>query len=74
MTIRFDSGFWSNDTTLALNRLNVRYTMAVRCSSKGVNDAIIAIPDDAWTGIEYTDDGEAEVPNARPRPAPARRR
>ena len=61
LTIRFDSGFWSNDTILALNRLNVRYTMAVRCSSKGINDAIIAIPDDAWTAIEYTDDGEAEV-------------
>ncbi len=61
LTIRFDSGFWSNDTILALNRLNVRYTMAVRCSTKGINDAIAAIPDDAWTAIEYTDDGEAEV-------------
>ena len=61
LTIRFDSGFWSGDTILALNRLDVRYTMAVRCSSKGINDAISAIPDDAWTPIEYTDDGEAEV-------------
>ena len=61
LTIRFDSGFWSGDTILALNRLNVRYTMAVRCSSKGINDAISAIPDDAWSPIEYTDDGEAEV-------------
>ena len=61
LTIRFDSGFWSNDTITVLNRLNVRYTMAVRCSSKGINDAITAIPDDAWTPIDYTDDGEAEV-------------
>jgi hypothetical protein len=61
LTIRFDSGFWSGDTITALNRLDVRYTMAVRCSSKGVNDAIAAIPDDAWIAIEYTDDGEAEV-------------
>ena len=61
LTIRFDSGFWSGDTILALNRLDVRYTMAVRCSSKGVNDAIAAIPDDAWEPIDYTDDGEAEV-------------
>ncbi|MEO8265357.1 MAG: IS1380 family transposase [Ilumatobacteraceae bacterium] len=61
LTIRFDSGFWANDTILALNPLDVRYTMAVRCSSKGINDAISRIPDDAWTGIEYTDDGEAEV-------------
>ena len=35
--------------------------MAVRCSSKGINDAISAIADDAWIPIEYTDDGEAEV-------------
>ena len=61
LTIRFDSGFWSNDTILALNRLNVRYTMSVRCSSKSINDAIAAIPDTAWTPIEYTNDGEAEV-------------
>ena len=61
LTIRFDSGFWSNDTITVLNRLSVRYTMAVRCSSKGINDAISRIPDDAWTPIAYTDDGEAEV-------------
>ena len=61
LTIRFDSGFWANDTIAVLNRLNVRYTMAVRCSSKGINEAIAAIPDDAWTPIAYTDDGEAEV-------------
>ena len=61
LTIRFDSGFWANDTITTLNRLDVRYTMAVRCSSKGINDAITAIADDAWTPIEYTDDGEAEV-------------
>ena len=61
LTIRFDSGFWSNDTIAALNRLNVRYTMAVKCSSKGINDAIAAIAEDAWEPIDYTDDGEAEV-------------
>ena len=61
LTIRFDSGFWSGDTILALNRLNVRYTMAVRCSSKGINNAITQIPDDAWIPIAYTDDGKAEV-------------
>ena len=35
--------------------------MAVRCSCKGINDAISTIPDGAWTPIEYTADGEAEV-------------
>jgi len=61
LTIRFDSGFWANDTIAVLNRLDVRYTMAVRCSSKGVNNAISQIPHSAWTPIEYTDDGQAEV-------------
>ena len=35
--------------------------MAVGCSSKGINNVITAIPDSAWTSIEYTDDGEAQV-------------
>ena len=61
LTIRFDSGFWANDTITGLNRIDVRYAMAVRCSSKGINDAIAKIPDGAWEPIEYTDDGEAEV-------------
>ena len=61
MTIRFDSGFWANDTITVLNRLDVRYTMAVRCSSKGINDAIPAIPSDAWRDIDYTCDGQAQV-------------
>ena len=61
LTIRFDSGFWAKDTITVLNRLDVRYTMAVRCSSKGINDAISQIPDDAWIPIAYTNDGEAEV-------------
>ena len=61
LTIRFDSGFWANDTITGLNRIDVRYAMAVRCSSKGINDAIAKIPDGAREPIEYTDDGEAEV-------------
>ena len=39
LTVRVDSGFWSNDTIAALNRLDVRYTMAVRCGTKGIADA-----------------------------------
>jgi len=35
--------------------------MAVKCSNKGINNAISQIPDTAWTPIEYTNDGEAEV-------------
>jgi len=61
LTVRVDSGFWSNDTIVALNRLNVRYTMAVRCGTKGIADAITAIPDTAWREIDYTPDGQAQV-------------
>ena len=41
LVMRFDSGFWSNDTIAALKRLNVRYTMAVRTSHKGPAAAIV---------------------------------
>ena len=61
LTVRVDSGFWSNDTIAALNRLNVRYTMAVRCGMKGIADAIAAIDETAWVDIDYTPDGQAQV-------------
>jgi hypothetical protein len=61
LTIRVDSGFWSNDTIVALNRLNVRYTMAVRCATKAIADAISAIDETAWVEIDYTADGQAQV-------------
>ena len=61
LTVRVDSGFWSNDTIAELNRLNVRYTMAVRCGMKGISDAIATIPETAWEEIDYTPDGQAQV-------------
>jgi len=61
LTVRVDSGFWSNDTIVALNRLDVRYTMAVRCGMKGIADAISTIDESAWTDIDYTPDGQAQV-------------
>jgi hypothetical protein len=61
LTMRMDSGFWSNDTITTLNRLDVRYTMAVRTSVNTVASAIAAIPDHAWRPIDYTCDGEAHV-------------
>lgn len=61
LTIRMDSGFWSNDTITTLNRLDVRYTMAVRTGHKGIAKVIAAIPDDAWVDIDYTPDGQAQV-------------
>ena len=61
IVMRFDSGFWSNDTIASLGRLNVRYTMAVRVNNKAPAKAIAAIAEDAWVDIDYTPDGQAQV-------------
>jgi hypothetical protein len=61
IVMRFDSGFWSNDTIATLGRLDVRYTMAVRTNNSGVARAIAAIDPGAWVDIEYTADGQAQV-------------
>ena len=60
LIMRFDSGFWSNATIATLGRLNVGYTMGVRMV-KSVVKAVEAIDESAWSPIDYTDDGEAEV-------------
>jgi Transposase DDE domain group 1 len=61
LTVRVDSGFWSNDTIAVLNRLDVRYTMAVRCATKGIAGAIAAIRESTWTDIDYPPGGQAQV-------------
>jgi len=61
MVMRFDSGFWSNTTIDTLGRLDVRYTMAVRTGTASIAKAIASIAEDAWVGIDYTPDGEAQV-------------
>ena len=61
LTVRFDSGFWNNDTITNLARLDVRYTMAVRTSVGAVQTAIATIPETAWREIDYTCDGQAQV-------------
>ena len=61
ITVRMHSGFWSNDTIATLNRVDVRYTMAVRTTTTGIAAAIGQIPDDAWREIDYTCDGQAQV-------------
>ena len=58
---RFDSGFWSNDTIATLGRLNVRYSMAIRTNTKGIDKVIAAIDETAWVDIDYTPDGQAQV-------------
>ncbi|MDP8936545.1 MAG: IS1380 family transposase [Actinomycetota bacterium] len=61
LVMRFDSGFWSNDTLAGLGRLDVRYTMAVRTNTKGIAAAIAGIDEEAWVEIDYTPDGQAQV-------------
>jgi hypothetical protein len=61
IVMRFDSGFWSNDTIATLGRLGVRYTMAVRANHKGPAKVIAGIDEDAWVDIDYTPDGQAQV-------------
>jgi hypothetical protein len=60
IVVRVDSGFWSNRTIATLGRLGVRFTMTVR-SNTAINAAIAAIAEDAWTDIDYTASGFAQV-------------
>ena len=61
ITVRFDSGFWANDTIATLKRLDVRYTMAVRTNTTGIAAAIAGIGEQDWVEIDYTPDGRAQV-------------
>jgi Transposase DDE domain group 1 len=61
IVMRMDSGFWAKDTVTTLKRLDVRFTMAVRCGFKAVATAIKQIDDNDWTDIAYPDGGVAQV-------------
>ena len=61
IVVRFDSGFWSNETIATLGRLGVRYTMAIRTNTKGVDAVVAAIDEEAWVDIDYSLDGQAQV-------------
>ena len=61
LTMRMDSGFWAKDTITSLKRLDVRFTMAVRCGFSAVAAAIDGIDEDAWIDIAYPDGGKAQV-------------
>jgi len=60
LIMRFDSGFWSNATITTLERLDVGYTIGVRMVTS-VLSAVSSIDEGAWTPIEYTPEGTAEV-------------
>jgi hypothetical protein len=61
IVLRFDSGFWSAETIAVCARLDVRYTMSVRATTKAIRAAITQIPEGAWMTIDYTADGQAQV-------------
>ena len=61
IVMRFDSGYWSNDTISLLEKLKVRYSMAIRAGTKAVKEVIGEIGEDAWSVIPYTPGGEAAV-------------
>ena len=59
--MRFDSGYWSNDTIKVLGRLGVSYTMAVHTGTKALDTCISEIDEASWIAIEYPVGGEAMV-------------
>ncbi len=61
IVIRFDSGYWSKATLIQLEKLDVRYSMAIRAGTKGIKEIIEAIDEDVWSEIPYTPDGQAQV-------------
>jgi hypothetical protein len=58
--LRADSGFWNTKVFERLERAGWQYSIGVRMI-KTVRAAAEAIPDDAWTTIDYPDDGEAQI-------------
>ncbi len=60
LTVRADAGFWSYALIDTLTRLKVRWSVTVRIN-KQIRACIDAIDENAWTPIDYPDDGEAQV-------------
>ena len=60
ITLRADSGFWSNKIVAACRDHGVRYSITVRRQAPIVA-AIAAIPETDWVDIDYTASGDAQV-------------
>jgi len=58
--LRADSGFQNTKVFERLEKAGWQYSIGVRMI-KTVRAAIEAIPEDAWTTIDYPDDGEAQI-------------
>ena len=59
-TVRADSGFWSRKLIDRLDAHDVKWSITVALRS-AVRAAIQAIPGTAWTDIDYTNSGHAQV-------------
>ena len=60
LALRADSGFWSAKVIGACTRHRIRFSITVR-QTQPVQAAIAAIPEAAWTDIDYPDGGVAQV-------------
>jgi hypothetical protein len=60
ITLRADSGFWSNKIVTACRDHDVRYSITVRRQAP-ILAAIGSIPEGAWVDIAYTASGDAQV-------------
>lgn len=60
VVIRADSAFWKWENLDRLDAVSVGYTVTVSINKK-IRQAIAQIPDTAWTPIDYTRGGYAEV-------------
>jgi len=60
LTLRADSGFWSHKVIAACGDHDVRYSITVR-QTRQVRAAIDGIDEAAWTDIDYTAGGRAQV-------------
>jgi hypothetical protein len=61
--LRADSGFWNTKVFERLEEAGWQYSIGVRMI-KTVRAAVEAIPEDAWTKIDYPEEGEAQIAEA----------
>jgi hypothetical protein len=60
LTLRADSGFWSNKVIEACKRHGVAFSITVN-QNEAVRRAIASIDEQAWVPIDYPSGGEAQV-------------
>jgi hypothetical protein len=60
LTLRADSGFWSEAVMGACGRHDVRFSITVR-QTEAIKAAIAGIPEHRWVTINYTEGGQAQV-------------